>query len=323
MEGNDADRGREYRVDAPEAGVSQAAVSRNVAALERALDVRLLRRATRSVEPAAAAGERTIRRARRILASVGELEREAPAEAGTVRIGYAWSALGPPPELQLPWASAVPHSELRLVRSNTPTAGLTEGAGDLAILRRVPARRLWCRCSADTRSATARWVPATHRPDGARSRGRRSRTRPWPWTPRPAARRRSSGRPTWAPPNHPHGGHRGLDDPHRDRQGTRCHGRVHGIPAPPSGPRLSAGPRRAAPAGLRRVVQGGPVQGTAERRRPAGQPVRRTGWRDRRSLIPGAWRRTRPPRATRAGPVAGRGAGPSPQRLLSETGIDA
>lgn len=121
-----------------ELGISQAAVSRNVAALERALDVRLLHRTTRSVEPTAA-GERTIRRARRILATVGELEREATAEAETFRIGYAWSALGRhTPELQLQWASAFPRSELRLVRSNTPTAGLAEGASDLAILRRVP-----------------------------------------------------------------------------------------------------------------------------------------------------------------------------------------
>jgi DNA-binding transcriptional LysR family regulator len=121
-----------------ELGISQAAVSRNVAALERALGVRLLHRTTRSVEPTAA-GERTIRRARRILSIVGELQREATAEEETFRIGYAWSALGRhTPELQRQWAEVFPHSELRLVRSNTPTAGLVEGVSDFAILRRIP-----------------------------------------------------------------------------------------------------------------------------------------------------------------------------------------
>ncbi len=121
-----------------ELGISQTAVSRNVAALELALGARLLHRTTRSVE-LTAAGEHVIRHARRALSVVADLRQEALAGGGTVRIGYAWSALGRhTPEFQRGWAVAFPHSELRLIRTNTPTAGLIEGTSDLAILRRVP-----------------------------------------------------------------------------------------------------------------------------------------------------------------------------------------
>ncbi|MGM9471469.1 LysR family transcriptional regulator [Pseudarthrobacter sp. YS3] len=118
--------------------VSQAAVSRNVASLEEALGVRLIQRTTRSVE-LTAAGERTIRHARRILGAVDELERDAKAAGNTVRIGYAWSALGAhTAEFQRRWAAAYPDCELRLIKTNTATAGLLEGTSDFAILRRVP-----------------------------------------------------------------------------------------------------------------------------------------------------------------------------------------
>ncbi len=121
-----------------ELGISQTAVSRNVAALELALGVRLLHRTTRSVE-LTPAGERVTRHARRALSIVADLRQEALAGGGTIRIGYAWSALGRhTPEFQRRWAASFPHSELRLIRTNTPTAGLVEGTSDLAILRRVP-----------------------------------------------------------------------------------------------------------------------------------------------------------------------------------------
>lgn len=121
-----------------ELGISQAAVSRNVAALESVLGVRLLQRTTRSVE-LAPAGERVLRNARRVLAVVSDLRREAAAGTSTIRIGYAWSALGKhTPEFQRRWATALPLHELRLIRSNTATAGLREGTSDLVILRRVP-----------------------------------------------------------------------------------------------------------------------------------------------------------------------------------------
>ena len=120
-------------------GISQAAVSRNIAALERALDVRLVHRTTRSVA-LTEAGERAMIHVRRALSALDELVREAGSQAGTLRIGYAWSALGEhTTEFQRRWAAAFPDTELELVRNNTPTAGLTEGTVDLAILRRAPA----------------------------------------------------------------------------------------------------------------------------------------------------------------------------------------
>lgn len=121
-----------------ELGISQAAVSRNVAALEAVLGVRLIHRTTRSVE-LTPAGERTLRHARRALSILEDLQQEARAGGSTVRIGYAWSALGRhTAEFQRRWAAAFPHSELRLIRTNSPTAGLAEGASDFAILRREP-----------------------------------------------------------------------------------------------------------------------------------------------------------------------------------------
>lgn len=121
-----------------ELGISQAAVSRNVAALERALGVRLLVRTTRSVE-LTPAGKRVIGRARHALSALEDLQREASASRSTVRIGYAWSALGRhTPEFQRRWTAAFPDKDLLLIRTNTPTAGLAEGTTDLAILRRTP-----------------------------------------------------------------------------------------------------------------------------------------------------------------------------------------
>lgn len=121
-----------------ELGMSQAAVSRHVAALESVLGVRLLHRTTRSVS-LTPAGERVLRHARRALAVVADLRQEALDGVSTIRVGYAWSALGKhTPEFQRRWGAALPHHELRLTRTNTPTAGLLEGTSDVAILRRVP-----------------------------------------------------------------------------------------------------------------------------------------------------------------------------------------
>ena len=119
-------------------GISQAAVSRNVAALETALGVKLVARTTRSVA-LTPAGERAMIHARHALAALDELAREARAAGGTVRIGYAWSAVGAhTTEFQRRWAAELAPAELRLVRTNSSTAGLAEGTADYAILRRTP-----------------------------------------------------------------------------------------------------------------------------------------------------------------------------------------
>ncbi|MGY5014967.1 LysR family transcriptional regulator [Streptomyces sp. 900105755] len=117
-------------------GVSQAAVSRTLAGLERALGVRLLRRTSREVTPTAA-GARVVERARRVLADVADLVQEAASGPRRLRIGYAWSAVGRHTvAFQRGWTAAHPGTELHLVRVNTASAGLGEGGCDLALLRR-------------------------------------------------------------------------------------------------------------------------------------------------------------------------------------------
>jgi len=119
-------------------GVSQAAVSRTLASFEQALGVRLLRRTSREVTPTGT-GLRVVAHARRVLAEVDDLVREAVSGHAQVRVGYAWAALGRHTlPFQRHWSAAHPETELRLVRANSATAGLAEGGCDLAVVRRVP-----------------------------------------------------------------------------------------------------------------------------------------------------------------------------------------
>lgn len=116
-------------------GVSQAAVSRTLASLERTLGVRLLRRTSRAVAPTTT-GLRVVAQARRVLGEVDDLVREATSGHSTLRVGYAWSALGRhTPAFQRRWAGAHPDTDLHLVRVNSATAGLAEGSCDLAVVR--------------------------------------------------------------------------------------------------------------------------------------------------------------------------------------------
>lgn len=118
--------------------VSQAAVSRTLAGLEAGLGVRLLRRTTRSLT-LTPAGSRVVVRARRLLAEAAELEREARTGLADLRLGHAWSALGRhTTAFQRRWSTAHPTTTLHLVRTDSPTAGLVEGACDVAILRAEP-----------------------------------------------------------------------------------------------------------------------------------------------------------------------------------------
>ena len=116
-------------------GVSQPAVSRTLAGLEQALGVRLLRRTNREVV-LTAAGERTLARARRVLAEVEGLSAEARSGHVRLRVGHAWAAVGAHTvEFQRRWAARHPDIALQLVRTNTPTGGLAEGACDVAVVR--------------------------------------------------------------------------------------------------------------------------------------------------------------------------------------------
>ncbi|MFG2725900.1 LysR family transcriptional regulator [Streptomyces canus] len=118
-------------------GVSQAAVSRTLASLERALGVRLLRRTSREVTPTST-GLRVVAHARRVLGEVDDLVREAVSGHAQVRIGYAWAAFGRHTlAFQRRWSAAHPETDLHLVRTNSASAGLAEGGCDLAVVRRA------------------------------------------------------------------------------------------------------------------------------------------------------------------------------------------
>lgn len=117
-------------------GTSQASVSRNVAALEGVLGVRVLVRSPRQVTPTVA-GARVVRHARRVLEEVEALGRSALADERQLRIGYSWAALGRhTTAVQNQWAATYPGAELVFVQSRTRTAGLSEGLAEVAVLRR-------------------------------------------------------------------------------------------------------------------------------------------------------------------------------------------
>lgn len=150
-------------------GVSQAAVSRTLASLERALGVRLLRRTSREVS-VTGTGLRVVAHARRVLGEVDDLVREATSGHARLRIGYAWSALGRHTlAFQRRWADRRPETELQLVRTNSGTGGLAEGACELAVVRRplddrrfdsaiVGLERRLCAMAADDPLARRRWI---------------------------------------------------------------------------------------------------------------------------------------------------------------------
>ncbi|TCC63029.1 LysR family transcriptional regulator [Kribbella pittospori] len=152
-----------------ELGVSQAAVSRNLLALEGRLGVRLLHRTSRSVTPTTA-GVQVLARARQILNDVDELVAEATTGHTRLRIGHAWSAMGRhTAEFQRRWAAEHPEIELQLIRTNTSTGGLAEGLCDLAVVRThidlrrfahttVAQERRYCALPADDTLARKRTV---------------------------------------------------------------------------------------------------------------------------------------------------------------------
>ena len=116
-------------------GLSQAAASRAIAALEAELGTRLLRRGPRGVVPTPA-GNRVVVHARRVLAEVDALRTVASSESGTLRVGYAWAAFGAHTDgIRKRWSTGHPGTRLELVHVNSRTAGLAEGVVDVAILR--------------------------------------------------------------------------------------------------------------------------------------------------------------------------------------------
>ena len=116
--------------------VSQAAVSRTIAGLERAVGDALLRRVPRGCE-LTGTGQQVLPQARRVLAEAERFTEFLTTRHGVLRLGYAWAALGRhTAPLQREWARRHPTVELELVRHNSPTAGLAEGVCDVAVVRR-------------------------------------------------------------------------------------------------------------------------------------------------------------------------------------------
>ena len=67
------------------------------------------------------------------------MAREAAAGHTRLRIGYAWSAMGRHTvAFQRRWATEHPDTELQLIRTNSGTAGLAEGACDVAVIGAAP-----------------------------------------------------------------------------------------------------------------------------------------------------------------------------------------
>ena len=226
-------------------GISQAAASRTLASLESALGVRLLRRTTREVA-LTAAGRRVLAPARRALAAAQDVAREAAAGHTRLRIGYAWSAMGRHTvAFQRRWAAEHPDTELQLIRTNSGTAGLAEGACDLAVIRTEPDRhrfrdaivgleRRYCAMAADDPWAGRRSLRLAEIGGRVLVIDRRTGTTTPDLWPRGAAGDRVHRR------------HRRLARRDQRRPLRRRHPRVHGDAVPPAGRGLPAAARRAA-----------------------------------------------------------------------------
>jgi len=129
------DEERSFTAAADRLRVSQAAVSRALAALEHELGTRLMHRTTRRVEPTEE-GASFAATARRVLAELDRAVAEARGERSVIRVGYQWAALGAhtTPVLRT-WNRRHADAPMRLVRLNRRDGGLGDGLVDLAVLR--------------------------------------------------------------------------------------------------------------------------------------------------------------------------------------------
>lgn len=129
------DEERSFTAAADRLRMSQAAVSRSLAALEHELGARLMHRTTRRVEPTEA-GASFAATARRVLAELDRAVAEARGERSVIRVGYQWAALGAhtTPVLRA-WNHSHGDAPMRLVRLNRRDGGLGDGLVDLAVLR--------------------------------------------------------------------------------------------------------------------------------------------------------------------------------------------
>ncbi|WP_443080537.1 LysR family transcriptional regulator [Streptomyces sp. PTD5-9] len=115
--------------------LTQPAVSRTLAALERSLGVRLVDRSTHHLV-LTAEGVAFRDRAAAAVAAFDEALGPGGPSRRPLRVGHAWSAFGPytTPLLRL-WQERHPRTPLELLRIDDRTAGLTRGDVDAALLR--------------------------------------------------------------------------------------------------------------------------------------------------------------------------------------------
>ena len=115
--------------------LTQPAVSRTLADLERRLGVRLVDRSTHHLV-LTAEGVAFRDRAASAVAAFDEALGPAGPPHRPLRVGHAWSAFGPytTPLLRL-WQERYPYTPLELLRIDDRTAGLARGEVDAALLR--------------------------------------------------------------------------------------------------------------------------------------------------------------------------------------------
>jgi len=115
---------------------SQASISRAVAALEKAIGAKVLRRSTRETG-LTEVGVRVLGPARKILEETARVQEAGRTGSWDLRVGHAWAALGRHTTgLQKSWSDEFPGSELLFVQIDSPTIGLTDRLVDVAVLRR-------------------------------------------------------------------------------------------------------------------------------------------------------------------------------------------
>jgi DNA-binding transcriptional LysR family regulator len=115
--------------------LTQPALSRTLQQLEAHLCVRLVERSTHHLE-LTAAGRVFRDRARAALAAVDDALDPTRAASWPLRLGHAWSALGPhTTRLLRNWSHVHPQIPLELLRVDDRTAGLAQGKVDAAVVR--------------------------------------------------------------------------------------------------------------------------------------------------------------------------------------------
>ncbi|GAA2787621.1 hypothetical protein GCM10019017_36200 [Streptomyces showdoensis] len=264
--------------------LTQPAVSRTLAALERHLGARLVDRSTHHLALTPEGRTFHDRAAAAVTAFDAavdpELLRHRP-----LRLGHAWSAFGPyTTPLLRRWQAEHPGTPLELLRVDDRTAGLLRGEVDAALLRgpvEVPGLATEELLTEERVAAVPADSPLAARPALALAdlAAETAILNPVSGTTTldlwPAAAR---------PPHHPdRRQHRRLAQHDRRGPGHRRHLRLDRHPPPPPGRRLPPPDRRAAGAGPAGLAGGRPA--------PRGRGAGRAGAGDRGDRGPGVIRR--------------------------------